>query len=69
MDHSGECWAGKDPGCLAGTVLHSEHEDEHWWSGWPGAYCMKCGSGDPQELCLADGCRCKCHPPEIRGEA
>lgn len=27
----------------------------HWWSGWPGAFCMKCGAQDPAEIHLADG--------------
>lgn len=27
----------------------------HHWSGWPGAYCLKCGSEDPSEIALADG--------------
>jgi hypothetical protein len=26
----------------------------HKWSGWPGAYCMKCGCEDPFELALCD---------------
>jgi hypothetical protein len=29
---------------------------EHQWSGWPGAYCLKCGAGDPAEECMADNC-------------
>ena len=28
---------------------------EHHWSGWPGAYCLHCGSEDPQENALALG--------------
>ena len=28
--------------------------DRHHWSGWPGAYCMKCGAEDPMEIALAD---------------
>lgn len=27
----------------------------HWWSGWPGAYCMRCGADHALELALADG--------------
>ena len=27
--------------------------NKHNWSGWPGAYCLKCGAGDPAELCIA----------------
>lgn len=26
----------------------------HRWSGWPGAYCMYCGSEDVREICLAE---------------
>lgn len=32
---------------------------EHRWSGWPGAWCLDCGMGDPFEECLAEpGCVC-----------
>lgn len=27
---------------------------EHKWSGWPGAYCLKCGREDPVEIAIAD---------------
>lgn len=27
--------------------------DNHRWSGWPGAWCVDCGIGDPAELCMA----------------
>lgn len=27
----------------------------HQWSGWPGAYCLRCGASDPIEEMLADG--------------
>jgi hypothetical protein len=27
--------------------------DDHRWSGWPGAYCIDCGSEDPAETCMA----------------
>lgn len=26
----------------------------HRWSGWPGAWCLDCGIGDPIEECLAE---------------
>lgn len=26
----------------------------HWWSGWPGATCLRCGAEDPLEIGLAD---------------
>jgi len=25
----------------------------HRWSGWPGAFCLKCGAEDPYEYALA----------------
>ena len=28
----------------------------HWWSGWPGAFCMFCHAPDNAEQCLADDC-------------
>lgn len=28
---------------------------QHRWSGWPGAFCLDCGSGDPFEEALAAG--------------
>ena len=27
----------------------------HRWSGWPGAYCLKCGAGHALETAIADG--------------
>lgn len=24
----------------------------HRWSGWPGAWCLDCGQGDPAEACI-----------------
>jgi hypothetical protein len=26
----------------------------HWWSGWPGAYCMRCGADDPMEFAIGN---------------
>jgi hypothetical protein len=26
--------------------------DQHHWSGWPGAFCFKCGADDPREALL-----------------
>lgn len=28
--------------------------DGHHWSGWPGAVCLKCRAGDPDEEAIAD---------------
>ena len=30
----------------------------HRWSGWPGAWCLDCGTEDPIEMALADNCPC-----------
>lgn len=30
-------------------------QDQHHWSGWPGAYCLKCHCEDPMEIALTDG--------------
>ena len=46
--------------CPSDKSLHGELVGEHWWSGWPGAYCLKCGDGDASEICLG-GCACPCH--------
>ena len=46
--------------CQAGISLHGEKEHEHWWTGWPGAMCMKCGDEDKDEVCIG-GCECPCH--------
>lgn len=46
--------------CPADYAMHEEKVGQHWWSGWPGAWCMKCHAGDPAEACLAD-CDCSCH--------
>ena len=27
----------------------------HSWSGWPGAFCLGCHTGDPMEQAIADG--------------
>lgn len=29
-------------------------KDTHQWSGWPGAFCLRCGIEDAAELCLAE---------------
>lgn len=44
--------------CPRDLSLHGEPIVEHWWSGWPGAYCLKCGAEDPTEIALAEGCNC-----------
>lgn len=59
-EHSEGCWQKHKRPCPSNKTLANEAPDEHWWSGWPGAYCMKCGDDDMNEACLA-GCDCKCH--------
>jgi len=59
-EHLPECAQPEKRPCPAGQSLHGESVDEHWWSGWPGAYCMKCGAEDKDEICLAE-CACPCH--------
>lgn len=27
----------------------------HWWSGWPGAWCMRCGVEDAMENAIGEG--------------
>lgn len=29
-------------------------ENRHKWSGWPGAYCLKCGADDPIEIAIGN---------------
>ena len=58
--HIAGCYQLEKESCKAGVSLHGEPIDEHWWSGWPGAWCMKCHAEDKDELCLAD-CKCFCH--------
>lgn len=47
--------------CPVGKSLHGEAKNQHWWSGFPGAYCLKCGAEDKDEICLGNGCECPCH--------
>lgn len=39
---------------------------EHNWSGWPGAWCLNCGTEDAREICLADGHELGCTRPECQ---
>ena len=63
ISHLPECAEGAREGevCTGTISLHGEPETEQWWSGWPGAWCMKCGVDDPEELCTGSGCSCICH--------
>ena len=58
--HIKDCDAQNIRDCPANKSLHGEATTSHWWSGWPGAYCMKCGDDDLMEICLG-GCKCSCH--------
>ncbi len=60
-EHIDSCAQLEKTLCPANKSLHNERKDEHWWSGWPGAYCMKCGAEDKDEICIGDVCKCSCH--------
>jgi hypothetical protein len=64
IQHVPTCAVGSAQPCSSDQSLHGEAVGEHWWSGWPGAMCLKCGSEDPREVCLA-GCVCPCHEGEF----
>jgi hypothetical protein len=44
----------------------------HWWAGFPGAFCLKCGQGCATELAVADGwydpVSCRYDTPEHEAE-
>lgn len=61
VTHLPDCVVGKARKCPSPNSLHGEAVGEHWWSGWPGAYCMKCGDWDAQETCFGHECVCACH--------
>ena len=63
MNHLPDCAVGNIQPCDAGFSQESERPEQHWFSGWPGAWCLKCGAEDPREVCLA-GCLCPCHDDE-----
>lgn len=61
IQHIPSCAQLEKRPCKAGESLHNEPKNEHWWSGWPGAYCEKCGAEDKDEICIGDVCQCPCH--------
>jgi hypothetical protein len=63
VTHLPDCAVGNAKPCPSPVSLQGEAVGEHWWSGWPGAWCMKCGAPDPHEECLTD-CPCPCHLDE-----
>lgn len=48
MDHISTCYQSEKRPCPAGKSLHGEAITDHWRSGWPGAFCMKCGVYKPK---------------------
>lgn len=60
MVHIDTCAQKEKVPCSANASLHGEPTDAHWWSGWPGAFCLKCGDEDKDEVCMG-GCACSCH--------
>lgn len=63
MIHTDECIKFRQAvGSTCPTPHKLSKNNEHWWSDWPGAYCMGCGCDDPNELCLAD---CKFEPGDL----
>jgi hypothetical protein len=61
-----ECWSCRRGAHDCPSPHGLSDGAHHWWSGWPGAYCMGCFSDDPAEQCLADGCLCSCHEASER---
>jgi hypothetical protein len=39
-----------------GTVVNAAEGKPDHGHEWPGAFCLKCGSLDPVEMCLAGPC-------------
>lgn len=60
MEHIPGCAMGERAGELCPNPHELSDGKHHWWSGWPGAYCLGCFCEDPTEICLA-GCECPCH--------
>ena len=60
-EHIKECFILEITPCPTNISLFEEPIDKHWWSGWPGAFCLKCGDEDKVELCLGNSCKCGCH--------
>jgi len=61
MEHIEGCFQLEKETCTRLISLHGEKIGEHWFSGWPGAYCLKCLEEDKDELCIGTGCECQCH--------
>ena len=61
VKHTPACYMAGIDICPSNFSLHGEPIDKHWFSGWPGAFCLKCKAEDVTELCLGDSCKCQCH--------
>jgi len=61
IKHIDTCAILEKQPCPSNTSLYGEKVTEHWWSGWPGAFCLKCGAEDKDEICIGGGCPCPCH--------
>lgn len=61
MDHLPDCSMGLREGEVCPDPHKLSDGVHHWWSGWPGAFCLSCGVSDPSEECIAGCCECKCH--------
>lgn len=61
INHIPTCHILEDTVCTANISLYGEPSNTHFWSGFPGAICIKCHQEDKRELCLADNCLCQCH--------
>lgn len=59
MIHLPDCSVGLREGEVCSNPHKLSDGVNHWWSGWPGAYCLGCGASDPNEECLS--CMCSCH--------
>ena len=60
-EHLPSCAQTEKRSCPSNRSLHDEAPHEHWWSGWPGALCLKCGDEDADEVCIGGACACACH--------
>lgn len=54
MKHVESCPMATRAGEKCSNPHSLSKEGNHWWSGWPGAYCMSCGVSDPREECIGD---------------
>ena len=61
IQHIPTCAELRRKPCTAGKSFNGEPVDQHHFSGWPGAYCLKCYEDDVEEICIKGGCKCPCH--------